>query len=75
MIPFWFSGSGGLHVTFIDVEEVASTWVFLGGPLGAMNTGKNTWKKLKCCAVIRAATHHLQGVGMKLVDYMDLLLL
>ena len=34
MIPFWFSGAGGAHVTWMVVELTALVVTFSGGPLG-----------------------------------------
>ena len=35
MIPFWFSGAGGAHVTWTVVELTVLIVTFSGGPLGA----------------------------------------
>ena len=35
MIPFWFSGAGGAHVTWMVVELTVLVVTFSGGPLGA----------------------------------------
>ena len=35
MIPFWFSGAGGAHVTWMVVELTALVVTFSGGLLGA----------------------------------------